>query len=82
MPIRLENTCRVISAVWEDQNERAVFLFNTDYDDEINAKLILDGTYKAEILKEDLSWENLGVSDEIVIPKINAFETAVIRLKK
>ena len=82
MPIRLENTCRVISTVWEDQNERVVFLFNTDYDDEINAKLIIDGVYKAEILKEDLSWELLGESDEIIIPKINAFETAVIRLKK
>lgn len=82
MPVRLESVCRVGMTVWEDEKERIVFLFNIDYDEEINAELILDGKYSASFLNEDLSFEDIGEGERIKVPMIKPWETGIIRLKK
>ena len=82
MPVRLENTCRQGLSVWEKDDERVVFIYNTDFDTESNATLILDGSFTAEILKHDLTWESIGDGDNIKVPDILPWETAVIKLKK
>ena len=82
MPVRLESRNRVGVSVWEDKNERIVFIYNTDFDAADDIEMICDGEYTAEVLTESLNWQLLGCSDTIKIPTVQPWSNAVIRLKR
>ena len=70
-------------SLWEDAatGERAVFLYNTDFDDAENTVLHADGTYTAELLTAE-GWQMLGRGESFRLPVIPAWSTAVLRLKR
>ncbi len=83
MPLRAESETRVGLSLWENKatGERAVFLYNTDFD-ESDIKIMADGKYKAEILRDDGSYEFLSEGNEFILPSVEAFGVRVLRLTK
>ncbi|MGN1478781.1 MAG: hypothetical protein ACI4XH_03360 [Acutalibacteraceae bacterium] len=82
MPVRIESRNRVGVSVWEDKNERIVFIYNTDFDAADDIDMICDGEYTAEVLTASPNWQSLGCSDTIKIPTVEPWSNAVIRLKR
>lgn len=69
-------------SVWEnkEKTERIIFLYNTDFDDAKDVELHVDDNYSAEIMTDELKWQELGVGNLYKIPTIKSWETSVIRL--
>ena len=83
MPVRAESDTRVGLSLWEDNKtgERALFIYNTDFD-EADVKIILDGTYKAELLTDKGSYKALSEGSEFTLASVEPFGARVIKLTK
>lgn len=83
LPVYAQSTGRIGCSLWEDETtgERAVFLYNTDFDDAQNAVLHTDGVYTAALLTPE-GWQDLGCGERFCLPVIPAWSAAVLRLKK
>ena len=83
LPVYAQSTGRMGCSLWEDETtgERAVFLYNTDFDDAENTLLHTDGVYTAELLTPS-GWQLLGTGDVFTLPHIPAWTTAALRLRK
>jgi hypothetical protein len=72
-------------STWDsaDGKERAVFLFNMDFDDSTDAKLTVDGRYRAEVLDAATGLYSLiGEGDSFKLPTISAWSPMAVRLVK
>ncbi len=83
LPVQVESIGRMGCSLWESDTtgERAVFLYNTDFDDAQNAVLHTDGVYTAALLTPE-GWQDLGCGERFCLPVIPAWSAAVLRLKK
>lgn len=83
MPVRAESDTRVGLSLWEDNKtgERALFIYNTDFD-EADVKIILDGTYKAELLTDKGSYKALSEGSEFTLASVEPFGARVLKLTK
>lgn len=93
MPSRVNSILRLGQSVWEssDGSERIVFLWNFDYDDATDVKLIENGTFSAEELIAPVkpngetgpfTWRPLGRGDTFDVPFVPAFSVKTIRLSQ
>ncbi len=84
MPVRVDTDCKMGVSAWDsgDAAERVVVLYNTDFDDAVDAVLTLDGEYCGEFQTPDLEWTSLGRGRRFTLPKIPAWTTAVLRFTK
>lgn len=80
MPVRVESILRVGQSIWEDDNERIVFLYNTDYDDAKDVRLFTDREYVAEVLSDEGEWKALSEGSEFVIPMIPNWSAVIVKL--
>ncbi len=82
LPVYAESAGRMGCSLWEDDaGERAVFLYNTDFDDARDTVLHADASCTAELLTST-GWQPLGTGQSFVLPVIPAWSAAVLRLKK
>ena len=83
MPVRAESDTRTGLSLWEDKKtkERALFIYNTDFD-VADIKIILDGTYKAELLTDEGSYVTVAQGREFTLNSVETFGVRVIRLTK
>ena len=85
MPSRVDTAVRMAQSTWDstDGKERAVFLFNMDFDDSTDAKLTVDGRYRAEVLDAATgSYSLIGEGDSFKLPTIPAWSPMAVRLVK
>jgi hypothetical protein len=85
MPSRVDTAVRLAQSTWDsaDGKERAVFLFNMDFDDSTDAKLTVDGRYRAEVLDAATGLYSLiGEGDSFKLPTIPAWSPMAVRLVK
>ena len=85
MPSRVDTAVRMAQSTWDsaDGNERVVFLFNMDFDDSTDAKLTVDGRYRAEVLDAATGLYSLiGEGDSFKLPTIPAWSPMAVRLVK
>ena len=84
MPSRVDTVVRLAQSVWEtpDRSERAIFLFNLDFDDATDVRLTEDGVYSAELLHANGIWSALGAGDTFAVPPVPAWSVAALRLRK
>jgi len=93
MPSRVNSILRLGQSVWEspDGSERVVFIWNFDYDDATDVKLIENGTFSAEELIAPVNpngetgpfaWRPLGRGDTFAVPHVPAFSVKTVRLKR
>ena len=72
-------------STWDsiDGKERAVFLFNMDFDDSTDARLTVDGNYRAEVLDAASgAFIPVGEGDSFRLPTIPAWSPMAVRLVK
>ncbi len=81
MPVRADSNLRLGQSVWEDENERVVFLYNLDFDNAENVRVRNDFRGAAELFN-GLTWQPLGAGEEWIVKKIEAWSAAVLRIKK
>ena len=79
---RVDSALRVGQSLWEssDRRERAVFVWNFDYDAATDAVLTEDRAFAAEILQDDGTWKPLGKGDSFRLPPLEPWSATVIRL--
>ncbi len=84
LPVQVDSIGRIGCSAWEsaDGAARAVFVYNTDFDDAADAVLRTDGAYRAEVLLPDGSTCPLGVGRSFSLPAIPAWETLTLTLTK
>ena len=93
MPSRVNSILRLGQSVWEspDGSERIVFVWNFDYDDATDVKLIENGTFSAEELivpvksngeTGPFAWRPLGRGDTFAVPHVPAFSVKTVRLRR
>lgn len=85
MPSRVDTCVRLVQSTWDsvDGDERAVFLFNFDFDDSEDAVLRVDGRYCAEVLDAVTgSYTMVGEGDSFKLPTIPAWSPMAVRLRK
>ena len=93
MPSRVDSILRFGQSVWEspDGSERIVFLWNFDYDDAENVRLVEDKTFAAEEMvcpvkgngeTGPITWRPLGRGDTFTIAYVPALSVKTIRLVK
>lgn len=85
MPSRVDTCVRLAQCTWDspDGAERAVFLFNCDFDDCEDAVLRLDGKYRAEVLDAATgSYSPIGQGDTFRLPTVPAWSPMAVRLQK
>jgi hypothetical protein len=85
MPSRVDTAVRMAQSTWDsaDGKERAVFLFNMDFDDSTDAKLTVDGRYRAEVLDAASgTYTSVGEGDSFNLPTIPAWSPMAVRLVK
>ena len=91
MPSRVDSILRFGQSVWEspDGSERIVFLWNFDYDDAEDVRLVEDKPFTAAEMvcpvKGDgetgpIAWRPLGRGDTFTIVRVPALSVKVIRL--
>lgn len=91
MPSRVDSILRFGQSVWEspDGSERIVFLWNFDYDDAENVRLVEDKKFAAEEMvcpvkgngeTGPITWRPLGRGDTFTIARVPALSVKVIRL--
>ncbi len=81
---RVDTCVRLAQSVWEsaDGTERVVILFNLDFDDAKDVRLVEDGEFASAILLSDGKWQRLGVGSAFSLPLIPAWSTCVVRMKR
>ena len=81
---RVDTCVRLAQSVWEspDTKERAIFLFNLDFDDATDVRLIEDGEFTAEMLLPGGEWRALGRGSAFSLPCIPAWSVCPLRLTK
>jgi hypothetical protein len=85
MPSRVDTCVRLAQSTWDspDGTERAVFLFNFDFDDSEDAVLGVDGKYRAEVLDAVTGlYKLIGEGDSFRLPAIPAWSPMAVRLRK
>ena len=93
MPSRVDSILRFGQSVWEspDGFERIVFLWNFDYDDAEDVRLVEDKPFTAEEMvcpvkgngaTGPISWRPLGRGDMFAIPRVPALSVKTIRLSR
>lgn len=85
MPSRVDTAVRMAQSTWDstDGKERVVFLFNMDFDDSTDARLTVDGMYRAEVLDAATgSYSLIGEGDSFKLPTIPAWSPMAVRLVK
>ena len=85
MPSRVDTAVRMAQSTWDsiDGKERAVFLFNMDFDDSTDARLTVDGNYRAEVLDVASGvFIPVGEGDSFRLPTIPAWSPLAVRLVK
>ncbi len=81
---RVDTCVRLLQSVWEsaDGKDRVVILFNLDFDDAKDVRLVEDGEFASAILLPDGKWQRLGVGSAFSLPSIPAWSTCVIRMRR
>lgn len=85
MPSRVDTAVRMAQSTWDsaDGNERVVFLFNMDFDDSTDARLTVDGNYRAEVLDASSGkFLPVGEGGRFMLPTIPAWSPMAVRLVK
>jgi hypothetical protein len=85
MPSRVDTCVRLAQSTWDspDGTERAVFLFNFDFDDSEDAVLGVDGKYRAEVLDAVTGlYKLIGEGDSFRLPAIPAWSPMAVLLRK
>ena len=85
MPSRVDTAVRMAQSTWDsaDGNERVVFLFNMDFDDSTDARLTVDGNYRAEVLDASSGkFLPVGEGCSFMLPTISAWSPMSVRLVK
>ena len=82
MPVRIDSKLRVGQSVWEDENERIIFVYNLDFDDAIDICVTNDFEGKAELLQENGDWETLGKGNKWTLPTINSWSSMVLKVRR
>ena len=85
MPSRVDTAVRMAQSTWDsaEGKERVVFLFNMDFDDSTDARLTVDGMYRAEVLDAATgSYSLIGEGDSFKLPTIPAWSPMAVRLVK
>ena len=85
MPSRIDTAVRLAQSTWDshDGAERVVFLFNMDFDDSTDARLMVDGKYRAEVLDASTGkFIRIGEGDSFNLPTVPAWSPMVVRLVK
>ncbi len=65
-----------------DGKDRVVILFNLDFDDAKDVRLVENGEFASEILLPDEKRQSLGAGSDFSLPPIPAWSTCVIRMKR
>ena len=93
MPSRVDSILRFGQSVWEspDGSERIVFLWNFDYDDAEDVRLVEDKPFAAEEMvcpvkgngeSGPITWRPLGCGDTFTVSRVPALSVQTIRLTK
>jgi hypothetical protein len=85
MPSRVDTAVRMAQSTWDstDGKERVVFLFNMDFDDSTDARLTVDGKYRADVLDAvSGTFIHIGEGDSFKLPTIPAWSPMAVRLVK
>lgn len=85
MPSRIDTAVRLAQSTWEsaDGAERAVIVYNLDFDDSTDAVLRLDGRYRAEVLDAASgTYSGLGEGDEFKLPTVPSWTPLAVRLTR
>jgi hypothetical protein len=85
MPSRIDTAVRLAQSTWDsaDGAERAVIVYNLDFDDSTDAVLRLDGRYRAEVLDAASgTYSGLGEGDEFKLPTVPSWTPLAVRLTR
>ena len=84
LPARIDSALRVGLSLWEssDRRERTVFVWNFDFDEARDVRLVLDGEFAAEVLPDDGPWKPLGTGDSFALAPLAPWSVRVLRLTK
>lgn len=81
---RVDTCVRLAQSVWEspDGKERVVILFNLDFDDATDVRLVQDREFAAALQLPDGKWRCLGKGSAFALPPLPAWSSGVIRMKR